>query len=165
MPAAVSSFRRLIRAASSSIHGRGVYAIAPIAAGTRIIEYTGERITKAESRRREEARLRRLRRGQDGSVYIFDLNKRADLDGRVGGNVSRFINHSCAPNCRTETVRGRVWIFAMRDIAAGEELTFDYGYPLSEWRMHPCRCGQRGCPGFIVNAPQRWRVRKWVRGR
>jgi len=165
MPATVSDFRRLIRAARSSIHGRGVYAIAPITAGTRIIEYVGERVTKAEAQRREDARLRRLARGQDGSVYLFDINKRYDLDGRSGGNISRFINHSCEPNCRSETIRGHVWIIAERDIAEGEELTYDYGYPFSEWRQHPCRCGARSCVGYIVNKAQRWRVRKALRGR
>lgn len=153
----------LVRCAGSAIHGRGVYARAAIADGTRIIEYTGERITKAEAQRREEKRLARLRRGGDGSVYIFNLNARTDLDGRKGGSVARFINHSCAPNCRAEQIRGRIWIVARRDIAAGEELTFDYGFPFSEWRLHPCRCGAKRCPGFIVNAAQRWRVRRIVR--
>jgi SET domain-containing protein len=131
--------------------------------GTRVIEYVGERITKAEARRREQLRLRRQKRGGDGSVYIFELNRRYDLDGRMSANVARLINHSCAPNCRAETMRGRIWIIANRDISVGEELTFDYGYGFSEWRLHPCRCGAPRCPGFIINAAQRWRVRRIVR--
>jgi SET domain-containing protein len=127
------------------------------------VEYVGERITKAESIRREKLRLDRQRRGGDGCVYIFELNKKHDLDGRTRGNVARLINHSCAPNCRAETIRGRIWIIAATDIAAGEELTFDYGYGYSEWRLHPCRCGSRNCAGFIVNAAQRWRVRRIAR--
>ena len=149
---------RWIRAIDSAIHGRGVQAACDIPDGTRIVEYTGERITKAEAKRREQQRLARLRRGGDGSVYIFDLNRGHDLDGRTRRNVARLINHSCAPNCRAETTRGRIWIIARRDIAAGEELTFDYGFPYAEWRLHPCRCGAKRCPGFIVNAAQRWRV-------
>ena len=151
-----------IRVARSRIHGNGVYARTDIPAGTRLIEYIGERITKAESRRREDARLERLRRGQDGCVTIFELNQRHDIDGRSAKNIARMINHSCAPNSRSEIIRGRIWILANRDIPAGEEITFDYGFSFSEWRLHPCRCGAKNCPGFIVNAPQRWRVRKIV---
>ncbi|MDR0901195.1 MAG: SET domain-containing protein-lysine N-methyltransferase [Opitutaceae bacterium] len=152
-----------IQQAGSAIHGRGVRARRAIPAGARITEYTGERITKAEALRRDEARLARLRRGGDGSVYVFELNKRHDLDGRLSRNIARFINHSCAPNCETAVVRGRVWISALRDIAEGEELTYDYGFPYSEWRGHPCRCGAPGCVGFIVNKAQRWLVRKALR--
>lgn len=152
-----------IRADLSSIHGQGVYARERIPQGTRIIEYTGERITKAEAIRREKARLERLRLGGDGCVYIFELNRRYDLDGGASSNVARLINHSCAPNCRSERIRGHIWIIAQRDIETGEELTFDYGYGYNEWRLHPCRCGANGCPGFIVNAAQRWRVRKILR--
>jgi hypothetical protein len=151
-----------IRPANSAIHGRGVYARVPIPRETRIVEYVGERITKAESIRREKQRLDRQRRGGDDCVYIFELNKKHDLDGRTRGNVARLINHSCSPNCRAETIRGKIWIIAATDIAAGEELTFDYGYGYSEWRLHPCRCGSKNCAGFIVNAAQRWRVRRIV---
>jgi SET domain-containing protein len=147
----------------SAIHGRGVYARTAIPDGTRIIEYVGEKITKAEALRREQQRLARLRAGGDGSVYIFELNQRQDLDGRLSRNVARLINHSCAPNCRAETIRGHVWIIARRDIAAGEELTYDYGFPFSEWPQHPCRCGAADCVGFIVNKAQRWRVRRLLR--
>ena len=152
-----------VRAARSAIHGRGVYARTTIPSGTRVIEYTGERITKAEALRREKQRLERQRRGGDGCVYIFELNKRHDLDGRSQRNVARLINHSCEPNCRAETIRGRIWIIARRKIAAGEELTFDYGYTFKEWPLHPCRCGTRTCVGFIVNKAQRWRVRRILR--
>jgi hypothetical protein len=147
----------------SSIHGRGVYAQRLIPSGTRVVEYSGERITKAEAHRREEQRKARQRRGGDGCVYIFDLNKKYDLDGRSTRNIARLINHSCAPNCRAETIRGRVWIIARRDIAVDEEITFDYGFPYSEWRLHPCRCGAARCVGYIVNKPQRWRVRRLLR--
>lgn len=144
----------------SAIHGRGVFARRDIADGTRILEYTGERITKAETVRREAQRLERQRRGGDDSVYFFVLNQRYDLDGRKGGSVARFINHSCKPNCRTEIIRGRVWIIARRDIAEGEELTYDYGFPFREWHLHPCRCGAPRCAGFIVGSNQRWRLRR-----
>ena len=147
----------------SAIHGRGVYARRPIPDGTRVIEYMGERITKPEALRREVQRLARQRKGGDDCVYIFNLNRRHDLDGRARGNIARLINHSCTPNCRTTIVRGRVWIEAGREIAVGEELTFDYGFSFTEWRNHPCRCGSRRCAGFIVGSHQRWRLRRLSR--
>jgi len=159
------SASRWLSTRQSSIHGQGVYARCIIPSDTRVVEYTGERISKAEARRREEQRLERQRRGGDDCVYIFDLNKKYDLDGRTSRNIARLINHSCTPNCRAETIRGRVWIIARREIAAGEEITFDYGFPYAEWRLHPCRCGAPRCVGFIVNKPQRWRVRRLLRGR
>jgi SET domain-containing protein len=149
-----------VRAARSGIHGWGVYAREPIADGTRIIEYRGEIITKAEAKRREVERLVRQRKGGDASVYIFNLNRRHDLDGRTRKNLARLINHSCAPNCRAETIRGRVWIIARREIPTGAELTFDYGFSFTEWPLHPCRCGAARCPGFIVSSAQRWRLRR-----
>ncbi len=162
MPPATSrtELHSLIAHRRSAIHGQGVFARGAISDGARIVEYTGERITKAEAKRREAQRLERARPGGDASVYIFVLNARYDLDGREGGSVARFINHSCAPNCRTEVVRGRIWIVARRDIAAGEELTYDYGFPVAEWRLHPCRCGAPRCAGFIVAKDQRWRLRR-----
>jgi uncharacterized protein len=155
----------LIRRRRSSIHGHGVYACVAIPAGTVIIEYRGERITKAESARREAERLRRIRSGRHCSTFIFYLNKRHDLDGRRGGNCSRFINHSCDPNCRAEQHRGRIWIVAREAIAAGDEITFDYGFPLQIWKDNPCRCGTGACAGYIVAAGQRWRLCALAAGR
>lgn len=141
-----------------------MFAQRDIPDGTPILQYTGERITKAEATRREGQRLERQRRGGDDCVYIFVLNRRHDLDGRRGRSVAKFINHSCAPNCRPEVRRGRIWIIARRDIAAGEELTYDYGFPFAEWRLHPCRCGAPRCAGFIVGNHERWRLRRIPRG-
>ncbi len=155
-----STLHPWIVARRSAIHGHGVCAARDIPDGTPIVEYTGQRITKAESARRELRRLARLRRGGDGCVYIFNLNRRHDVDGRASRHVARLINHSCAPNCRSEIRRGRIWIVARRDIPAGAELTFDYGFGFEEWRLHPCRCGAARCPGFIVAADQRWRLRR-----
>ena len=149
----------MIRRDRSDIHGHGVYARVAIPAGYVIIEYRGERITKAESARREARRLERVRRGLDASTMSFRLNQRYDLDGHRGGNMSRYINHSCAPNCRSERRRGRIWIVALRDIAEGEEISFDYGFRFRHWASNPCRCGAPQCPGYIVEAGQRWRLR------
>lgn len=149
-----------VRLARSGLHGYGLFARDFIPRGEKIIEYVGERITKAEAQRREDQRLARRAAGGHGCVYIFELNQRHDLDGDVAWNLARRINHSCGPNCETQSDRGRIWVVARRDIAADEELTYDYGFPYSEWREHPCRCGAKECVGFIVNTGQRWRVRQ-----
>ena len=125
---------------SSAIHGTGGYARRDIASGTRVMEYVGEKITKAES----------LRRCEQNNQYIFGLDDEFDLDGNVPWNPARFINHSCAPNCEAELDEGHVWIVALREIKAGEELTYNYNYDLEDYREHPCRCGAAGCIGYIV---------------
>lgn len=144
----------------SKIHGRGMVATKDIPSGTRIIEYAGERITKAESDRRDEARAARAAAGGDGCVYIFEINKRHDLDGHMEWNTARLINHSCEPNCESTKVRGRIWIVARRDIVKGEELFFDYGFDVENWKQHPCLCGSKKCVGYIVAKSHRWRLRK-----
>jgi len=160
-PKALTTAAPWVRRGRSGIHGRGLFARRDIPAGTRVIEYVGERVTKAESDRRDGLRCARARRGGDGCVYIFELNQRHDLDGRVPWNLARLINHSCAPNCEPQIIRGHVWIVALRDIAAGEELSYDYGFDACHWREHPCRCGAPECIGHIVRRNQRWRVRRW----
>jgi hypothetical protein len=132
----------LITFRRSRIHGTGGFARRAIPAGTKLIQYVGEKITKAESLRRCEAE----------NPYIFTLDDQYDLDGSVEWNPARFLNHSCAPNCETELDEeaGEVWILALRDLQPGEELTFNYGYDLSEYRDHPCRCGAPNCVGYIV---------------
>jgi SET domain-containing protein len=131
----------LISFRSSPIHGIGGFAAADIPSGTRIIEYVGEQITKAESLRRCEA----------NNEYIFALDDTHDLDGKVEWNPARFINHSCAPNCEALLENGRVWITAQRNIRTGEEITFNYGYDLEDYAEHPCVCGKAECAGFIVD--------------
>jgi uncharacterized protein len=124
----------------SRIHGVGGFAKTDLPAGTRVLEYVGEKIAKAES----------LRRCELNNEYIFALDDGFDLDGNVARNPARFLNHSCAPNCEAELDAGRIWIAALRNIKAGEELTFNYGYDLDDYREHPCCCGTPECVGFIV---------------
>ena len=124
----------------SPIQGLGAFAAAPICAGKLMLEYVGEKITKAESVRRCEA----------GNTFIFELDDEWDIDGGVGWNPARFLNHSCAPNCDAENIEGQIWIVARREIACGEELTFNYGYDWEDHREHPCRCGAPECVGYIV---------------
>lgn len=135
----------------SGIHGKGVFASRDIPAGTRIIEYAGEIITKKEAEKRGLALLEDATRTGGAAVYIFILNGRHDLDGNVPWNDARLINHSCDPNCETEIDADlRIWVTALRDIPAGEELFFDYNFDLDSFEDHPCRCGAPGCIGFIV---------------
>lgn len=148
------------RTADSAVHGYGLYAKKDIPKGTRVIEYVGEKVTKAESDRRDEQRRARQEKGADGCVYIFELNKRYDIDGDVTWNTARLINHSCDPNCETEYSKGGIWISAVRDIAAGEELNYDYGFDWENYDEHPCLCGAPTCCGYIIDKSQRWRVRK-----
>ena len=124
----------------SPIHGLGTFAAAPIRAGLLLIEYIGEKITKTESVRRCEA----------GNPFIFELDDEWDIDGGVGWNPARFFNHSCAPNCDAEYIEGQIWIVARREIAPGEELTFNYGYDWEDYIEHPCRCGASECVGYVV---------------
>jgi uncharacterized protein len=125
----------------SAIHGSGGFATAPIPAETTIIEYVGEKIDKQESARRCEA----------NNPYIFHVDDQFDLDGAVDWNPARLLNHSCSPNSEARMDEdNRIWIMALRDIAPGEEITFNYGYDIENWRDHPCRCGSPDCIGFIV---------------
>jgi SET domain-containing protein len=129
-----------IQIGPSPIHGRGGFAARFIPRGARVVEYAGEKITKAESLRRCEAQ----------NWFIFGLDEDFDLDSNVEWNPARFLNHSCAPNCEALCEEGRVWISALRDIQPGEEITFNYGYDLTDYKEHPCRCGAPDCVGFIV---------------
>ena len=130
----------LVRFQGSAIHGTGGFSKTAIRSATRIIEYLGERITKGES----------LQRCEQNNAFIFTLNDQQDLDCNVAWNPARFINHSCAPNCEAELDDDRIWIVATRDIRAGEELTFNYGYDLESYRDYPCQCGSPQCVGYMV---------------
>ena len=125
---------------SSPIHGTGAFARHAISAGTRVIDYVGERIDKTES----------VRRCAANNHCIFSLGAAHDLDGAVEWNPARFINHSCDPNCDALCESERIWIVANRDIAAGEEVTFNYTYDLEDYRKYACNCGSPSCVGYIV---------------
>ncbi len=139
---------------SSSIHNRGIFARCDIPYDAPIIEYIGEKITKAESSRRGEALVEKAKKTGGAAVYVFTLNQRYDIDGAKGKNPARYINHSCAPNCEAYIIRGRIWIYSLREIKAGEELTYNYGFDVDTWDEHPCRCGTDRCVGFIVEEKQ-----------
>jgi SET domain-containing protein len=142
----------------SPLHGFGAFALQDIPKGTRLIEYTGEKITNAESDRRyDEAEMR-----GEHHTFLFVLNQRTVVDATFGGNESRFINHSCDPNCETFIPRGHIWIESLRNIRAGEELTYDYQYDMDPkytdqelFEFYACRCGAENCRKTIVKTRRR----------
>ena len=104
----------------SSISGWGVYAVEPIAKDTRIVEYKGQLVRQSEAWRREQRYLPRHR------IWIFNIDDRWARDAAFGGNIARYVNHACRPNCYVEIDGRAIWIIASRRIRVGEELTYDY---------------------------------------
>ena len=155
---------RRIAARRSPIHGNGVFALTDIPAGVELIEYRGKRLTHAQADRLY------ANTSQSGHTFLFTLNDKYVIDANSEGNIARWINHSCAPNCRAlveededgDPRRDRVVIETLRALRPGEELTYDYGITLDE-RLTPrlkaiwaCRCGARGCIGTMLK-PKRAR--------
>ena len=125
----------------SSVHGYGVFAAQTISKNTRIIDYAGELV-----RNGAECDAREARYLKDGAIWVFRVNRTWSRDAAVGGNVARFVNHSCAPNCWIEIADKTIWIRASRTIRKGEELNYDYSI-IGE-RTIPCLC-RPGCPNKI----------------
>lgn len=155
-------------------HGLGVFAVRPIRAGTRIIEYTGELISHAEGERRYPSAPDYDEEPEH--TYLLQLDDDRVIDANVGGNDARFINHSCAPNCEPMPALDHMWIVSVRNIRAGEELAYDYAIELDERhtserkQRFPCHCGARTCRGSMLkpkNQPHhplvRAAQRRWVR--
>jgi uncharacterized protein len=140
----------------SGVHGRGLFAARDIRKGERIIEYVGERVGKREGQRRTDAQWAK------GRIYTFELNARTDIDGAVRWNTARLANHSCEPNAESQIVRGRVWIVALRRIRAGDEITYDYNFPIEE-EMIRCRCGSARCRGYVVGSQHGRALQAWKR--
>jgi uncharacterized protein len=142
----------------SPIHGYGVFALRDLAGGIRLLEYRGRRVPSAEVARRFGDTA------ASGHTFLFALNAHYYVDGADGGNLARWINHSCNPNCEAMTYvdidgieeRDRVFIQTLRPIQAGEELSFDYAIELSgdiddaAMRAWECRCGAANCRGTMV---------------
>jgi SET domain-containing protein len=145
------AFPRPFTIRKSTIQGRGAFAIRWIPAGTRIIEYLGERISSEEADTRyDDDTMGRHH------TFLFAVDDDTVIDAGVRGNAARFINHSCEPNCEAVDYGGRIFIEALRDIAPGEELFYDYAYELDEpltpalKRRYPCQCGAANCRGTIL---------------
>ena len=146
---------RIIEVRRSGIHGRGVYALRTIRKGERIIEYKGERINWKEALRRHPHDPK-----DPNHTFYFTVDEDHVIDAGVGGNIARWINHSCEPNCEAELseVDGamRVHIDALHDIRRGEELCYNYGleidarYTVKLKQEFACRCGSECCTGTML---------------
>ncbi|HSM88285.1 MAG TPA: SET domain-containing protein-lysine N-methyltransferase [Candidatus Limnocylindrales bacterium] len=138
---------------SSSLHGAGVYTTSPVKKGTRVLEYTGPRLTRKET---------------DGMyadnevTYLFTMDDNETVIDGFG--MAAFVNHSCDPNCESDQIDKSIWIIALRDIGAGEELTYDYclwdGEPGDE---APCYCGAANCRGTMYSEEEIERQKKLLR--
>lgn len=157
--------RRRIEVRNSSIHGRGVFAAMDFPAGARVIRYLGKLITHAQADRRYDDSL------DSGHTFLFTLNERYIIDANQQGNSARWINHSCEPNCGAtihvdvngDESKDQVWIETLRPVAAGEELTYNYGIVLEVPHTRrlkaiwACRCGAPTCTGTLLQPKRRSR--------
>ena len=142
-PSSASNIRMGLIVRSSLIHAAGCYTTTPIAKGTRVVEYTGPIIDKEEADRRYEHKP---------ITYLFGIGDGSKvIDGH---GIAMFINHSCDANCETEEIDGRVWIMAIRNIAAGEELCYDYCLYDGDVEEAPCNCGAKNCRGSMYSAEE-----------
>ena len=144
--------RRRIQVRKSGVHGKGVFALQPIAKGERIIEYKGQTITWPEALRRHPHDA-----SDPNHTFYFSLDDGSHvIDAKVGGNAARWINHACAPNCKADEGEGRVFIRALRKLKPGEELFYDYGLVIDERytpklkKAYACRCGSPRCRGTML---------------
>lgn len=142
----------LVQVRDSPIHGRGVYAVQPIKAGTRVYEYVGERISHSEADRRFWRK-----RHDDGHTFLFVVNRKTVIDGSKQGNDARYINHRCEANCETVTENNRIYVETIKNIKTGEELGYDYQLTWSEedtpddLALYRCLCGSKQCRGTMLD--------------
>lgn len=136
----------------SKIHTKGVFAIKDIPKNTCIIEYFGEKVTKAEGNRRVEvSHDTHLKNKEKAGTYLFELNDDYDIDGDVPGNDAKYINHSCEPNSEYRIIGNKIYIYAIRDIKKGEEITYNYGFSFDEdYEEFRCNCGTKKCSGYML---------------
>ena len=148
--------QRRIQVRKSGVHGKGVFAVMPIAKGEPVIEYKGEIISWPEALRRHPHDA-----SDPNHTFYFSLDDGSHvIDAKVGGNAARWINHACQPNCKADETDGRVFIHALRALKPGEELFYDYGLVIDERytpklkKEYECRCGSRKCRQTLL-APKR----------
>ncbi len=145
---------KLYKIKKSKIDKNGLYANCDISKGTKIIEYKGKIIPVKHSDTNPKY-------DNNKPVYLFNINKRYDLDGDFKFNTARLINHSCDPNCEVFGAGLKVWVFAMKNIKKGEELSYDYGFGYdADYRNYPCKCKAKNCVGYILREGSRWRLKK-----
>ena len=148
----VTTGGRRIQVRLSGVHGKGVFALVPIAKGEVIIEYKGEVITWPEALRRHPHDP-----SDPNHTFYFHIDDGHVIDAKHGGNAARWINHACAPNCEADETGGRVFIKALRKLKPGEELFYDYGLIIDDRytpklkREYACRCGAKRCRGTMLS--------------
>jgi len=153
-PTAPSRGRR-IQVRRSGIHGKGVFALRPIAAGETVVEYTGKVMSWKKAQKKAPHNP-----DEPNHTFFFHVDDKHVIDGGDGGNAARWINHACGPNCEADEDDGRVYIKALRDIAPGEELNYDYGLILEGKhtkkvkKEFACHCGTPECRGTML-APKK----------
>ncbi|MDA7418495.1 SET domain-containing protein-lysine N-methyltransferase [Xenophilus arseniciresistens] len=136
----------------SEVHGNGVFAVQDLKAGELLIEYTGEVIDWKEALRRHPHDP-----AQPNHTFYFHIDDKNVIDGGAGGNDAKWINHACDPNCEADEQDGRIYIRALRDIPAGQELNYDYGLIIDEpytpelLADFPCWCGSENCRGTLLS--------------
>ena len=137
----------------SVVHGSGLFASQNIKKGSKIIEYVGDKVTKKEGDRRADIQINKAKRNKNnGMVYVFELNKRYDIDGDAKYNHARLINHSCNPNCEVEIDNNEIWVLAIKNIKKNTELLYNYGYAYDDdYVDHICQCGSSKCVGYILD--------------
>ena len=146
---------RRIQVRRSGIHGKGVFAVQPLKKGETVLEYTGEVISWKQALRRHPHDPK-----DPQHTFYFHIDDDNVIDGKQGGNVSRWINHACSPNCEADEVDGRIFIRTLRAIKPEQELFYDYGLTIDERytpklkKLYPCRCGTAHCRGTLL-APKR----------
>ena len=145
---------KLYKIKNSKIDKKGLYANQNIKKGTKILEYKGKIISVKKSETDPKFDNKK-------AIYLFNINKRFDLDGNFKFNTARLINHSCEPNCEVFGEGLKIWIYAIKNIKKGEELSYDYGFNFDEdFKNYPCKCGSRNCVGYIVRSESRWRIKR-----
>ncbi len=145
---------KLYKIKKSNLDNKGLYASKNIKAEQIVIHYKGKLVTKKEVEKNPKF-------DNDKAIYLFNINNRYDLDGDFEYNDARLINHSCNPNCEVNGKGLKLWIFALRDIKKGEELSYDYGFGYDEdYKQFVCKCGAKNCVGYIVREGSRWRIKK-----
>ena len=155
-----ASRRPLFEVRHSPVHGYGVFALRRIRKGTTITEYLGERISHEEADARYEDKD-----PDDNHTFLFTVDSKTVIDGGVGGNDARYINHGCDPNCESTTLNKRIYVEAIRTIELGEELAYDYQIerdpedPPNVDEIFACRCGAAKCRGSMLVARRKPRMK------
>ena len=145
--------KQLWKKKKSKVHGSGLFASLDIKKNSQVIEYIGDKVTKKEGDKRADKQINKAKKNKNnGMVYVFELNKRYDIDGGVPRNHARLINHSCDPNCEVEIDNNRIWISSIKNIKKDAELSYNYGYSYdTDYVDHPCKCGSAKCVGYILD--------------